>query len=400
MIMARARSSYNLDMIRATISKYLFMWILASRKTRVLHTILACILLCAKTAATDGPLSLSRPLVMKWTYETRQLTSQPPAVFADMLYVPLAGGVMTAVRPLDGQLVWRSEAGGEFSAAPAADERAVYVGSELSAERQDAGSVYTKGAVRALSRTSGLTLWTRTVPNPLEGGIVLSGGLLLGASADGRIYALDKETGIPAWIVKTPHTFTSAPTVSDEKLFLAANDGNLLVVEFMSGTITNRYQTGAQGAAPFSVSGRDIYVASRDGYVTALRSISRRLQPLWRRRAGTSVQSLTSTPSGVLVTSLDNFVHFLSPRNGSRLWKRQILGRVAGTPLVSSDTALFSILGGEECIALSIVDGKQVNTLPLGKDNAANTPPKLAGPVIIVPTRFGLIAFAPSETKP
>jgi outer membrane protein assembly factor BamB len=377
------------------------MWTLAARKTWLLHSILVCILLCAKALATaEGTIILSRPLVVKWIYETRQLTSQTPAAFDDLLYVPLAGGLIVAVRSLDGQLVWRSEAGGEFSTAPTADERAVYVGSELSTEVQGSVAVYSRGAIRALSRTTGLTLWTRTVPNPLEGGLVMSGSLLLGASADGRIYALNKGNGTPAWIVKTPHAFTSAPTLSEDKLFLAANDGNLIIVEFESGNIIGSYQTEDRRAAPFSVSGRTIYVGSQSGYVTALRSTGGRLQTLWRRRSATSVQSLTSTPSGVLVTSLDNFVQFLSPQNGNRLWKRQLSGRVAGGPLVSSDTALFSILGGEECIALSLMDGKQVNTLPLGEGNAANTPSQIAGPVVIVPTRFGLIAFAHSETKP
>ena len=372
------------------------MWTLGGKKARWVYVLLACIFLHVETAATDGSLSLSRPLVVKWSFETRQLTSLTPAVFADILYVPMTGGVMAALRPQDGQLLWRSEAGGEFSAAPFADERGVYVGSELRPEGHDAAAIYTKGVVRALGRTSGVTLWTRTVPNPLEGALVVADGLLLGASADGRVYALDKETGSPAWIVKTQHSFTSAPVLTDGRLFLASDDGYLLAVEPKTGTVVRRYQTGAARPAPFSVAGRTIYAGSPDGYVTAIRDAGGRLQTMWRRRAGTSVQTLTSTPSGLLVTSLDNFVYFLSHRNGSRLWKKQMTGRVVGTPLIGSDSALFAILGGEACVALSLADGKQVNTLPLGEGNAANTPPLLVGQFVIVPTRNGLIAFAPS----
>jgi hypothetical protein len=58
---------------------------------------------------------------------------------------------------------------------------------------------------------------------------------------------------------------------------------------------------------------------------------------------------------------------------------------------------LFAILGGEVCIALSLADGKQVNTLTLGEGNAASTQPQSVGPFVIVPTRNGLIAFAPSD---
>lgn len=368
-----------------------------SKKAWAVCALSVLMLLVAEAGAVDGPFSLSRPLVVRWSYETRQLTSQTTAASADALYIPLTGGVVAAVRPQDGRLLWRSEAGGEFSAAPAADERGVYVGSELSAEGRDAQAVYTKGVVRALSRTSGVTLWTRTVPNPLEGALVISEGLLLGASADGRIYALDKGTGAPAWIIKTDHSFRSPPIIADGRLVLASEDGYLLTVASKTGAILQRYRTGNSQAAPFSVWGTTLYTGSADGYVTALREAGGRLETLWRRRAGTSVQTLTATPAGLLVASRDNFVYFLSHKNGNRLWKKQLPGRVAGPPVVSPDSALFAILGGEVCVALSLADGKQVNTLALGEGNAVSMPPQIVAPFVIVPTRNGLIAFAPSD---
>ena len=373
---------------------------LVGKKVRAVYALLVLGLLGAGACAADGPFSLSRPLVARWSYGSRQHTSQTPAAFADVLYAPLAGGVLAAISPRDGQLLWRSEAGGEFSAAPVADERGVFVASELSAQGQDASAVYSRGVVRALSRTSGVTVWTRTVPNPLEGALVIDGGLLLGASTDGRIYALDKGTGAPAWITKTDHSYRLAPSAAAGRLVLASEDGYVLVVESKTGTILRRYRTGESQAAPFSVAGTMLYTGSADGYVTALRETGGRLETLWRRRAGTSVQSLTSTPNGLLVTSRDNFVYFLSHRSGSRLWKKQMPGRVLGAPLVGSDSALFAILGGEVCVALSLADGKQVNTLALGEGNAASAPPQNVGPYVIVPTRSGLIGFAPSDTTP
>ena len=373
------------------------MWVLGGNKAWAVYALSVFIFLGAAAGGADGPFSLSRPLVVRWSYETRQLASQTPAASADALYVPLAGGVVAAVRPQDGQLLWRSEAGGEFSAAPAADERGVYVGSELSAEGRDAQTVYTKGVVRALSRTSGVTLWTRTVPNPLEGALVIGDGLLLGASTDGRIYALDKGTGAPAWITKTEHSFRSPPVIANGRLALASEDGYLLIVAPKTGAILRRYRTENSQAAPFSLWGKMLYTGSADGYVTALRETGGRLETLWRRRAGTSVQTLTSTPAGLLVASRDNFIYFLSHKNGNRLWKKQMPGRVAGEPVVDSDGALFAILGGEVCVALSLADGKQVNTLALGEGNAVSTQPQIVPPFVIVPTRNGLIAFAPSD---
>src|ERR1700736_5884239 len=78
------------------------------------------------TKAVGPRLSLSQPLTVRWRYAglTLNLT---PAADDERIYLPLAGGTIVSLRASDGQLYWRSEIGGEFSASPAADDRAVYV---------------------------------------------------------------------------------------------------------------------------------------------------------------------------------------------------------------------------------------------------------------------------------
>src|SRR5689334_2481054 len=79
----------------------------------------------AASSKSDG-LALSQPLAIAWRYHTDQTTDFTPAATPTTVFVPLANGVLTALNAADGKLFWRAEAGGEFSAAPVADDRNVY----------------------------------------------------------------------------------------------------------------------------------------------------------------------------------------------------------------------------------------------------------------------------------
>src|SRR3712207_8489639 len=53
-----------------------------------------------------------------------------------------------------------------------------------------------------------------------------------------------------------------------------------------------------------------------------------------------------------------------------RLWKRQLPGRVAAQPLVAEDGILLAPLSGEECLVLSLRDGKKLNSINVGEDRS------------------------------
>ena len=103
---------------------------------------------------------------------------------------------------------------------------------------------------------------------------------------------------------------------------------------------------------------------------------------------------MASVPGGLLVASLDNFVYLLSLNRGDRLWKRQLAGRLAAEPLTTNDGALFTPLSGDTGVVLDLRDGKQLNSLPIGEDNSTTASPIVAGSMLFVTTRRGLLAFS------
>ena len=111
------------------------------------------------------------------------------------------------------------------------------------------------------------------------------------------------------------------------------------------------------------------------------------------------MQAVDHAGHGILATSLDNFVYLLSPRRGELIWKRQLAGRIAAMPLIDSQSALFAPLGGDACIVLSLRDGKQLNTIPVGEAGNTSASPMITDKLLLVSTRRGLIAFTASTSS-
>lgn len=346
---------------------------------------------------SDKELTFSSPFIVRWQFDSKNTTSFSPASNKGQLYLPLTSGEIVSLDVSNGQLMWKAEIGGDFSASPIADERGVYLASRSGDPDNSRQILRSTGAIRALSQSTGITLWMRTLHFPIQGGLVSSATKLFGGSADGRVYAFNKATGEILWIFQHTSAFSSYPTLLDNRLYIGSDDGTLLALDESSGKILWRYRTRGSLRGTVALADNIIFFGSTDGYVYAYSEIGGRM--LWRRRTGAAVQAVALTSSGIVVTSLDNFVYLLSPRHGELIWKRQLAGRIAALPLIDTRSALFAPLGGDACIVLSLRDGKQLNTLPVGEEGNTGATPLVADNLLLIPTRRGLTAFAPSSSS-
>src|SRR5690349_18268720 len=114
-------------------------------------------------AQASADMLLSQPLTVRWRYESNVTLNLTPAFDNERIYLPLAGGTIVALTARDGRLFWRSDMGGELSASPIADESAIYVASETTGSDPRRSG----GALRALSRESGVTQWMTPLVKPL-----------------------------------------------------------------------------------------------------------------------------------------------------------------------------------------------------------------------------------------
>jgi outer membrane protein assembly factor BamB len=339
---------------------------------------------------TKTQVALSAPLTVRWQYDSDFTVNLTPAADGERIYLPLAGGTLVSLRSTDGQLFWKTDIGGELSASPVADQRGVYIASETIGVRSDVPRAL--GALRLLGSEGGVTLWMRTLPMPLRGVLAMSETALFGGASDGRVYAVLKKSGEVAWMMQHSAPFSSQPVLNGARLYIGCDDGNLFALNQATGKTIWRYRTrGPVRGRPVVVNGV-VYFGSEDGYVYALMEDTGRLR--WRKRTGAGVQAVAAAGGGILVASLDNFVYFLSLNHGDQVWKRQLPGRLASQPLIAVDGALFTPLSGDAGVVLDPRDGKQINTLPIGEDNNTSAAPIIAGELVFLTTRHGLMAFS------
>jgi outer membrane protein assembly factor BamB len=340
-----------------------------------------------------GP-DLAQPLTIGWRYDSNLTLNLSPASDKERIYLPLAGGVMVSLLGTTGELVWRSEMGGELSASPAADERAVYVASETG--KVETGVRRATGALRALGKDGGVTLWMRTLAMPLRGALTLANGTLFGGGSDGKLYAFDSKNGELRWSYDYNAAFNSHPVVFETRVYIGSEDGNLLAFNEATGKLLWRYRTKGAVRGPVANGNEIVYFGSGDGYVYAVEVLSGRM--LWRTRTGAGVQAVVRTNDEILVASLDNFVYKLS-QHGKRAWKRRLPGRISSQPLVTQYAALFMPLSGSAGVVLELRDGKQVNLLPTGEEIATSAAPIAVGEVVLLTTEHGLLAFTQPSKK-
>ena len=344
----------------------------------------------------QNQITLTRPLTVRWQYQSDRTVNLTPAVGNDHIYLPLAGGALVSLR-VDGQFTWQTDTGGDFSAAPVTDERAVYVASEIKSP-PDAPPPRATGLVRALGRTSGVTLWLSRLQKPLRGTLAANRQMLFGGGEDGCLYAFRKDTGQIAWTFQHGAPFDAHIITSNARLYIGSEDGTLLAIGQVTGKPLWRYRTRGALRGPVAVASGTVFFGSADGFVYAVDELTGRLR--WQSRTGAGVQAVAATADGLIVASLDNFVYYFSGKGGERLWKRQLAGRIAAQPLVIGQSALFAPLSGDACVVLNLRDGKQINNLPVGEDNNTNASPVLASDILLVTTRRGLVAFAAPVTIP
>ena len=360
----------------------------------ILVAIAAPLRVNAQVIATTGrpQIALSQPLTLRWRYPSDLTLNLTPAFDHESIYVPLAGGAIVALKASDGQLRWRSEIGGELSASPAADAQQIYVASEIGGDdKSDQARRRATGTLRALGRDSGVTQWMRTLAKPLQGGLVVKDGLIFAGGADGKFYSFEAKTGQARWSLEYSAAFNCQPIVSGGRVYVGSEDGSLLALDKNTGKLLWRHRSKGPVRGPAAVEEDTVFFGSGDGHVYAVDVANGKLR--WRNRTGASVQAVARVEEGVLVASLDNFVYLYS-FSGSRLWKRQLAGRIASQPFTAADGALFTPLSTSAAVVLGLTDGRPVNTLPTDEELTTSASPVGIGDAVFLTTQRGLLSFA------
>ncbi len=188
-------------------------------------------------------------------------------------------GLLTALRPSDGETLWKYKCGAPIFSTPCADDSLVYCAD-------------TNGDVYALRAASGRLVWKRRAGGAIVGGLCVARGTVYAGSRDHRLYALDARTGVLRWMYDCGDRIVASVSCTDSLVVACALNGAACVL-------------------------------THDG---ALR---------WKFSARSAVNVPAVIVRDMLfVVSLDTFVYALSLADGSVLWKHSIDARIKTAPIV------------------------------------------------------------------
>jgi outer membrane protein assembly factor BamB len=350
----------------------------------------------AEAGATSTS-KLALPFKRTWQHLTDGAASLAPTLDDARIYLPLTGGRVFCLDRQTGSLLWSSEPGGVISAPVVAGENSIYIATRKTGEDgAEAG-----GSLRAVDKSTGLTVWVRDYPRALSSALELGRTRIYAGSSDGSFYAFDSNNGDVLWKVEAQDVVRGHALVTERAIYFGSDDGALRVVEPERGRLIWKYQTGGRIIGQPAADDGVLYFGSGDGYVYSVDIATGKLR--WRARTGAAVEAApVIVGDRLLVASYDNFVYALARASGDRIWKRRLENRITAAPIVEGDANLVAPLRGDYIAVFLNADGRRVNLYQLDPDFEIVAEPIFSRETLVLPTNKGLVvatATRPAEAQ-
>jgi outer membrane protein assembly factor BamB len=313
------------------------------------------------TRAVPG--ELRPPFRLDWVFHGGSLLEFPPALAYGRMYLPTFAGLLYALSPRTGAVLWRYTSGRCAWASPAvasglvfetfllrppacrpgvdahgallafdAQTGAVRWRTELPATESSplaAGGVVWvgdwAGDVSAFAARTGRLRWRFHADAPVKSSAALAGGRLYVATYGGHLYALDAWTGRQLWRASVQRRlfgrgrFYSTPAVGHGRVYLGSTDGKVYAYGARTGALRWSFSTGGYVYGSPALAGDLVLIGSYDGRLYALDAATGR--PRWSfAAAGPISGSPTVVGSVVYVSTLEERTFALDVRTGRRLW--------------------------------------------------------------------------------
>lgn len=273
------------------------------------------------------------------------------------LFVMTREGIVRALDPATGQVLWKSE---HRSGTIAAGEGGLVLR-------------LVDGTVKSLAPARGTVRWEAAsgivgdLPPVLDGDRVLVAGR--------GMAALDLASGRVFWSAPTDPTVTAAPVRAGPRLFTGEEDGTLRCRDRASGVTLWTLRTRSALLAPptFDAERRRLYLGTTDRRILEVRV--EKGQAGWRWKVGADIEDPGLIHGHrVIFASFDAVLYALNRRNGNLVWRAPLPSRPLSGPLLSGSTVLVAC-HESDVIGFDVRTGKPVGSLRTSA--RVGTPPLL-----------------------
>lgn len=336
-----------------------------------------------RTRSVPGP--LRPPFRLRWVFRGGSLLEFPPALAYGRIYLPTFAGLLVALDPRSGRVLWRYDSGRCAWASPAVASGLVFQ-TFLLRPPSCRPDVDERGALVALDARTGAVRWRVDLP-ATESSPLVAGELVWIGDWSGDVSAFTARTGRRRWTFHADAAVKSSASLAGGRLYVATYGGHLYALDPWTGrelwraSVQPRLGGGGRFYSTPAVAHGRVYLGSTDGKIYAYGARTGRLR--WSFSTGGYVYGSPAVWDDlVLVGSYDGRLYALDAATGAVRWTFDAGGRISGSATVVGGVVYVSTLA-ERTFALAVRNGRLLWTFSDGKYSAG----------VADPTHFYLVGY-------
>ncbi len=323
-----------------------------------------------------------------WAYPAGE--TMPTGLAADSGHIFIAsGGATVETLNLEGRKLWSSELGGEITSDLLAGDGGLFLvtsGKSSEAERP------VDAVLRSLSKATGVTTWSRSIPEAERHFLYLFNGWVIAVSTSGSIHAVDASTGAIVWKREITAGFAAQPRFSKTTLIVAGTRNQIFTIAMSSGEIESVRRLPFPVTALNETRSGEIIAGDERGNLTLL--FNGVDKPTWRFKSGGEISAILDMGPNILAASHDNFVYYLVSRNGNVAWKRRLAGRTSHVIEIADGYALLASTEDHGAAIIELTNGKVVGKITFAEDEVLTAEPVVSGSLILAITGRATYAYS------
>ncbi|MDQ3489657.1 MAG: PQQ-binding-like beta-propeller repeat protein [Acidobacteriota bacterium] len=315
-----------------------------------------------------------------WAYPIESVQYKFLASDNQLIFIAIEDGSVQAIDSKTSGSIWTTDLGGGIVSNIAINETNVFVATNSIAGKDAAAPE--ASILRSLSKKTGITNWSIRLPFSAE--MVLGGarGRIIAAGSEGTITALDNKTGNIDWKAPLSGQLSAALYFSSDTITYGTDQNEIVSISAETGERIFRRPVKFRPTAIAYLSENKIVTGDERGNVALINTLNG--QSVWEFKSGAGISAISTSGSGLVVTSLDNFIYMISPKNGDVIWKRRMPGRILHGVLVTDNFVFALIYGESSAYLIDTKKGKLIDQLVQTDKNYQNRAPLLVNDSNIV----------------
>ena len=319
-----------------------------------------------------------------WSYSLSESSGERITADESRVFVGLEGARIEALSR-DGKKIWSSEFGGEISSNIIATKDNLFlVTSAVSDEN-------TSSNLRWVSKDTGVTNWTVTLPDSDRHYLGLFNGEVVVVSNNGVINSINAKNGSINWARQIAERFVGEPSFAASSVTLATTAKQIFNIALKSGEVYSMQRFPYALTALVATETGHLIVGDERGNISALNGVDK---PIWTFKTGGEISKILNFDENILAASHDNFIYSLASRNGGRVWKKRLVGRVGQIARVSEDHVLISSFEESSALLFDLTNGRATGRTVFGENESLAAPPVTAKEQIFLLTNSAVYSYS------